>query len=529
MARPEEFAAFVSADSDRLRAFAFLLTLEADGADAFVEAAMAKAWAAWPRVREDPEPFVRAAVVTAFAARWRALRDRWFGSPRRAPLPVPTAPEEPAAARRRRLWDDLGRLPRRTRAVVVLASFDDLDEPEIARTVATTVGTVRRDLRAAHDVLGFIPGDVELTELLAAFGSGAPWRTEFLPTVLARLRRRRLRVAAAVAAAVVVGAGFLSAKALPGQRPASRAAAAVPAVPAYPHIFSGGVVLTQFGGNGASAGSATIVWPGGAMLGGAWTCGGGFGLTADLVIAINGRPVTAACMTNAWLPPGSWANEFAAIPAGTRVAVTISTHGAVGKWSLALLGMDPRWVADTTTVAAQLGADTGLGYFPDYDSFTYTAHGTRPSFVLECSQAGRMSFRLNGVPVGTVSCPDQTWAAVPWSPTSAELVAIGWRPETSVTLTLRWSPAPFGATETINPATGSIMGPSGSSGRIRNLPPGSASASPPPPQSPVSSSVPIQSPSGTGRAGGSDGSTGIAAAQGSEDSFGLYRIDAYFG
>jgi RNA polymerase sigma-70 factor (sigma-E family) len=132
------FDAFVAARSQALVRTAYLLTRDHALAEDLVQTALAKAWFHWSRIHEDsPEPYVRRILVTTYATWWRR---RWNGE-----IPTADLPEAPTAHGEDRLdlWDAIGRLPRRQRAVIVLRYYEDLSEAETARLMGSTVGTVK--------------------------------------------------------------------------------------------------------------------------------------------------------------------------------------------------------------------------------------------------------------------------------------------------------------------------------------------------------------------------------------------------
>jgi RNA polymerase sigma-70 factor (sigma-E family) len=133
-----EFDAFVAARSTALLRTAYLLTRDHALAEDLVQTALAKAWFHWSRIqRESPEPYVRRILVTTYSSWWRR---RWTGE-----VPTEELPESPAPPGEDSLdlWDALGRLPRRQRAVIVLRFYEDLSEAETARVMGTSLGTVK--------------------------------------------------------------------------------------------------------------------------------------------------------------------------------------------------------------------------------------------------------------------------------------------------------------------------------------------------------------------------------------------------
>ncbi|WP_433333577.1 SigE family RNA polymerase sigma factor [Spirillospora sp. CA-294931] len=142
MADREAYAAFVGARSDRLLRTAYLLTRDRGLAEDLLQEAMAKAWFAWRRLGDEPEPYVRKIMVTTFVS-WR--RRRWRGETPTGDLPdTETARDATSAADERDvLWRALGRLPARQRAVIVLRYYEDLSEAQTADLLGCSVGTVK--------------------------------------------------------------------------------------------------------------------------------------------------------------------------------------------------------------------------------------------------------------------------------------------------------------------------------------------------------------------------------------------------
>ena len=135
------FDEFVQARSTRLLRLAYLLTRDHALAEDLLQTALTKAWFAWSRIEGDPDPYVRRVMVNTFASAWRR---KWNGERPTEELPETHGGDFAAASNSRAdLWDALGRLPRRQRAVVVLRFFEDLSEAETARVLECAVGTVK--------------------------------------------------------------------------------------------------------------------------------------------------------------------------------------------------------------------------------------------------------------------------------------------------------------------------------------------------------------------------------------------------
>ncbi len=139
-ARPE-FDDFVAARSSRLLRTSYLLTRDHGLAEDLLQTALTKAWFAWPRVSGDPEPYVRKVIVNTYASWWRR---RWNGEHPSDEMPESASNDHAEdSSTSHDLWEALGRLPRRQRAIVVLRFFEDLTEGETARLLDCSVGTVK--------------------------------------------------------------------------------------------------------------------------------------------------------------------------------------------------------------------------------------------------------------------------------------------------------------------------------------------------------------------------------------------------
>jgi RNA polymerase sigma-70 factor (sigma-E family) len=135
------FDDFVAARSSGLLRTAYLLTRDHALAEDLLQTALTKAWFAWSRIEGRPEPYVRRILVNTYATWWRR---RWNAEQAYGDLPeVAAAPATDRSDAGQDLWQAMGRLPRRQRAVVVLRYFEDLTEAETADLLGVTVGTVK--------------------------------------------------------------------------------------------------------------------------------------------------------------------------------------------------------------------------------------------------------------------------------------------------------------------------------------------------------------------------------------------------
>ncbi len=154
------FEAFVAARSAALLRTAYLLTRDHALAEDLLQTALTKAYLAWRRIEGDPEPYVRRIVVNTYASWWRR---KWNGE-----RPTDELPETGVADQRLGesgdLWEALGRLPRRQRAVVVLRYFEDLTEAQTADLLGIAVGTVKSQTSKALASLRIDPSLLDRTD-----------------------------------------------------------------------------------------------------------------------------------------------------------------------------------------------------------------------------------------------------------------------------------------------------------------------------------------------------------------------------
>lgn len=141
MAEVAEFDQFVVARSQALVRSAYLLTQDERLAEDLVQTALTKAWFAWRRI-EDPEAYVRRVMVTTSASWWRR---RWVRETPTDELSLELQPSvaEPTQVEGQDLWNAIGHLPRRQRAVVVLRYLEDRTETDTADLMGCSVGTVK--------------------------------------------------------------------------------------------------------------------------------------------------------------------------------------------------------------------------------------------------------------------------------------------------------------------------------------------------------------------------------------------------
>lgn len=158
-----DFDEFVAARSTGLLRTAYLLTRDHALAEDLLQTALTKAWFAWSRIDGDPEPYVRKILVNTFASWWRR---KWNGEHAYDELPEPPARSGDADAvdQRHDLWEAMGRLPRKQRAVIVLRFVEDLSEAETARLLGIAPGTVKSQTSKALAKLRIDPALVTATD-----------------------------------------------------------------------------------------------------------------------------------------------------------------------------------------------------------------------------------------------------------------------------------------------------------------------------------------------------------------------------
>lgn len=171
MGERPQFDDFVAARSSQLLRTAYLLTRDWGLAEDLLQTALTKAWSSWDRIGDEPEPYVRRIIVNAFSSAWRR---KWRGEIPHGELPDTGAHAGHAEAitDRDALWQALGRLPHRQRAVVVLRFYEDLDEAGVADVLGISVGTVKSQTSKAMARLR-----IDDTLMPAPFDHRAPERS----------------------------------------------------------------------------------------------------------------------------------------------------------------------------------------------------------------------------------------------------------------------------------------------------------------------------------------------------------------
>ena len=177
MARPPgspgdaDFTDFVHASWAGLYRTAMLLVGDRELAEDLTQTALAKTYAAWPRIdhRAAAPAYARRTLVNTAASWFR--KKGW-----RNELPTEQVPElagtEVTEARdpstRVAVMDALAQLPPRQRAVVVLRYYEDLSVEETADALGCSSGTVKSQTFEAFAKLRVLLGDAVIPETLGA-------------------------------------------------------------------------------------------------------------------------------------------------------------------------------------------------------------------------------------------------------------------------------------------------------------------------------------------------------------------------
>ena len=118
---------------------AYLLTGSTTAAGRLLDDALARAWLAWTRLDEPPEPFVRRLLVAGARGGHRGARSRR------------------TAGKGDETWERLASLTSRQRAVVVLHWYDGLPLDEAAELLGCSAAAAQALLAKALERLGIDP------------------------------------------------------------------------------------------------------------------------------------------------------------------------------------------------------------------------------------------------------------------------------------------------------------------------------------------------------------------------------------
>jgi RNA polymerase sigma-70 factor (sigma-E family) len=140
---PEEaLTKLMTASGDRLLRLAYQLTHDRSAAEDVVQEALMRIYRTWRRTMpENAEAYAYRTVVNEFLRRRRLRSATELVTDA---VPEVAAPEfESGVVDRAQLWQSLGRLPARQRAVLVLRYYEDLPDARIAELLGAKEATVR--------------------------------------------------------------------------------------------------------------------------------------------------------------------------------------------------------------------------------------------------------------------------------------------------------------------------------------------------------------------------------------------------
>ena len=125
--------------------FAAVLAGDQATAEDLAQEVLIRAYARWDRIGclDRPELYVRKMMLNEFLS-WRRRSSRQIPAGGMASEPASIAPDHAAEYNEREaLLAELGKLPRRQRAVLVLRYYEDRGDSEIADLLGCSPGTVR--------------------------------------------------------------------------------------------------------------------------------------------------------------------------------------------------------------------------------------------------------------------------------------------------------------------------------------------------------------------------------------------------
>ncbi|WP_340539635.1 SigE family RNA polymerase sigma factor [Nocardioides sp. GXZ039] len=167
MARPpsdDDFTEMVHAAWPSLYRTAYLLLGDRAEAEDLVQAALAKTYASWGKVRslEAAPGYARTTLVNTATAWFR--RRSWRNERPTAELPEPAHIHVDDPTDRPAVIAALGQLPPRQRAVVVLRYYDDLSVSQTATALGVSTGTVKSQTSDALAKLRVLLGEDALPQ-----------------------------------------------------------------------------------------------------------------------------------------------------------------------------------------------------------------------------------------------------------------------------------------------------------------------------------------------------------------------------
>ncbi|MFC6086825.1 SigE family RNA polymerase sigma factor [Sphaerisporangium aureirubrum] len=157
--KDEEFREYVVARGPALLRVAHQLAGQPADAEDLLQAALTKTYLAWERINDRAalDGYVRRAMVNINISWWRRRKLEEYPAEH---LPDAPARDVPGHGLSHELLEEaLDRLPVRQRAAIVLRYYEDMSEPEIAKALGVSVGTVKSTVSRA---MAKLRGDVVL-------------------------------------------------------------------------------------------------------------------------------------------------------------------------------------------------------------------------------------------------------------------------------------------------------------------------------------------------------------------------------
>jgi RNA polymerase sigma-70 factor (sigma-E family) len=138
------FTAFATACHAALFRTAYLVIRDHQLAEDLVQEALVKTYVAWPRIRDHSraEAYARRVIVTTSIS-WRRRRSFHERPVARAEDVQLIDDVFEGLVVQKTVWDQLGQLPARQRAAIVLRYYEDLSEAGTAEVMGCSVGTVK--------------------------------------------------------------------------------------------------------------------------------------------------------------------------------------------------------------------------------------------------------------------------------------------------------------------------------------------------------------------------------------------------
>lgn len=157
----DEFHDFVAARRPTLLRAAMLLTADRADAEDLLQSALTKTYLAWGRINDRGalDGYVRRTMVNINISWWRRRKLEEYPSEELPETPVRDLPSPGEI--HELLEEAINRLPARQRTAIVLRYYEDMSEPEIAKALGISIGTVKSTVSRA---MAKLRGDLVVVE-----------------------------------------------------------------------------------------------------------------------------------------------------------------------------------------------------------------------------------------------------------------------------------------------------------------------------------------------------------------------------